>query len=169
MPTETLAVTINALGGWTNNGGANATVSVALADDGDTSYIKDVAATNDVVNYDVNNCVTITGADTINSVTVRVRCRVESDINNSGEVRMSSNSWTNQLTSILSCNTTYVDYTGLNSTTRPQGGSWTLADVNALVLRILGDDFQALRVTTFTVDVDYTVASVNNGDFFLFF
>ena len=76
---------------------------------------------------------------------------------------MSDNAWVNQQTRTLVTTTAFADDVGLTNTVKPSGGAWTLAAVQALVLRMMGDDFQVLRVTTLTVDVNYTVANKGGG------
>jgi hypothetical protein len=153
MPTNPEILAVQPDAGWTNFGGANATISVANPDDADTSYI---FGTGLAVSESTVTDTTLT-SETINSVTVRARLRMVTT-SDFPTIAMSDNAFANTVSSSPNTSTTYTDYVGCTSATAPSGGAWTVAKVNSLKVRVTSPDLVVCRATTITVEVAWTAA-----------
>jgi hypothetical protein len=155
MPLETLSMSaVSTPNAWTNVGGADKVASVASSD-GDTSYIRSGATSGAAQQFEVSNPTSIATNDTINSVTIHVVAkRVVSQaasLTIAGVVGAAESS----STGISPANGTYGTHSHSMSA-RPQGGAWTLADVQNLEAKLAIGNTREVYVTQVTADVDYT-------------
>lgn len=158
MPTETLAVTFSSASpgaAWAANIG-NQTTAVALPDDDGTSYIAH-STLNESITYTVGNLASVQPGDTINSVTFNFRGLAQPELGvENVPITVTCGAGTDDHS---------VDFTGsysLKSFTKtldPDDAAWTITSVNALSLTIFSLDSTNTRITSISVDVDYTVQS----------
>jgi len=136
--------------------GAASNWQACTSDDGDTSY---VYTTNSNWQTDLYNLSDVSLAGTINSVTVYIRARANTNpTQTSAQTAIRTRNNTYYGTEIT-LTTSYAVYS-TTYTTNPRGGAWTWAQINALqagarLRRPAGTNTQS-RVTQVWVVVDYT-------------
>jgi hypothetical protein len=151
--TEILAVTPDT--GFVLGAGANRTVAVAKPDDEDTSYISAAGGIFATTNGTVQDSALTT--QTITNVRVRARGKFITTLGEPMNIVMSDDAFTHTVTSTPALTLAYADYVGCTSATAPSGGAWTVAKVNSLVVQLGNNsDSATLRVTSWTVEVDWT-------------
>src|SRR5438105_8780809 len=158
MATETLQVSaVSSPDQWSLIAGANKVAAVNQPDNDGTSFIR--ASADDLTQqYALSNTSTVGAGDTINSVTIWARL---DDIDGGdpyrfGAVLGGSTSDTGDLFDLSSHTWTTKSLT-LN--TKPGGGAWTKADVDALEVFVTfgsSGGSTGLQCTTLYAVVDYT-------------
>lgn len=158
MALETLAMAaVSSPDSWTLGAGASKVVAVAT-NDGDTSFINSGTTNGTQEQFSTNDPATIGAGDAIASVAIRATCK-----------RGGSQNANYVVTAVVGANTSagatqtstsvYAETTDTFAT-KPGGGAWTLADVQALEVRIQNAQGRDVRCTLLVVDVTYTPAPV---------
>ena len=159
MPTAILeAASVGNYDAWTNYGGADKVVSVALPDDDDTTYILEGNHTNRQ-SYTLDP---LSGAGSITSVAVMLRAR-GTNATSSQIKHFLRLGGTDADSASNTFGTSYAEYTW-NTVGRPGGGDWTPADFTTLEVGCIknADTSHTAnrgRVTTIEVHVVYVPVS----------
>lgn len=159
MAVEILQVSaVGATNNWLLGAGANKVVAVNQPSDGDTSYIRSNTASGTIQQFAVTDSALPSFA-VIQSVVVKAECKRGGTQNVTYVVSVISNGTTDGAS-----RTAGAAYAVTTDTfnTRPAGGAWTVADVNALVIQIRNTQARDCRCTTFWVEVNYTLTVTNN-------
>ncbi|OLE52111.1 MAG: hypothetical protein AUG51_19330 [Acidobacteria bacterium 13_1_20CM_3_53_8] len=160
MAQETLQVaSISTPDSWTLGAGASKVVAVNTPDDDDTSYINSGATSGTTEQFNVTDSSAIGASATINFVRIVARTKKGGSQTSTYVVSVvlsgNATDGASQTSGNSSYSTTQDDFA-----TRPSvGGAWTLADVNALQIKIRNTQARDLRCTSFYVIVDYTPAT----------
>jgi len=131
----------------------------ALNDNLDTTYIRNNTGT--LLEDDLNITDTALTSETIDSIDVRFRARSETTPAGEVAVGLRLSSTNSMATTQTAIPTSATDYTK-TAIARPGGGSWVVADLNALQVVVQSNDTTAAGVRIFEVfvDVNYTASSV---------
>ena len=163
MPQETLEVTaVSTPNNWGLGAGADKVVAVNSPDDADTSYINATALGAAQQQYAVANTSALQAGDTVNFVRIRKRMAKAVPSHNVGAFATAVLGGSTSNGATVTPAITYAD-TDDDFATKPGGGAWAKADVDAVEIRLtelsdpeLGNG--TIKCTTFKVIVDYTPA-----------
>lgn len=148
MAVEVLRPTSTVSNSWPSLAGA--TAHAALSDDSDTTYIRNNTSTTGVAVFELTNTALTT--ETIDSIDLRVKARSESSA--AGRVRVGVELGGVQVyaayhNTVPTTATTYDDL----AIARPGGGSWTVADLNALRGLAEGDEVTSDGIRCFELSI----------------
>lgn len=159
MATEILIVDGNiGADDWALGAGSDKVSAVQTPDDDDTSYINSGTTAFTAQRFTFSNPVSIGAGDTINSVTYKVRAKRGGAENATLRFAAIAGSDTHGQTDVTTTSS-YQDFSSAAQTTAPDGGAWTLDDLNNIGPRVENRQARDVRVTTITAVVDYTPAA----------
>lgn len=158
MPIETLQPgAVGPINDWTLGAGASKPVASQLPDDDDTTYIES-PINGQIQEFECGDPIGILSADTIDTVTLKGRVR---EIGASGGkvifgLRVGGGTLAEGVDHTLT--TSYGDFSDAFAT-NPDSAAWSLADLNALRIRVRRAGLFGQRVTTLVAEIAYTRAS----------
>jgi hypothetical protein len=159
MPTETLSISATSSpDNWTNTGGADKVASVALPDDGDTSYISSGTTSGTEQQFAVANT-TDAIAPNASMTSVTITCRAKkTSVFTVGIIASCILSGNTSTGSTHTLSTGYQDFTD-TFTTKPGGGAWTKADVDAIEVKVKNSAARDVLCTSVSLAVNYTLVA----------
>ena len=160
MAVEVLAAT-SLDANWVNFGGANRTISVGKPDDDAATFVSDGTGASTTFSFADSALTT----ETITSVAIEVRCSIPSGPDTMN-VKMSDNAFVNSTNVNPTFSVVYTTDTSCSSATKPSGGAWTIAAVNATQGRLTSQDLVDASVTSLTLRVTYTPNSSDTNNKF---
>lgn len=160
MATENLAAVYNS-GVWSVVG-ASATVAVATPDDENTTNVNHQTVGENIL-YDIANPAVITGSDTINSVTIRLRGRIDPGVGFSMGVQASVDNFATNKAFTPAITTSYANHDMVMALQPDDATAWDLTALNALQVKALATDDDRFYITTLYVIVDYTAGGGGGG------
>ena len=143
---------------WTLGAGGSKPVATQLPDDDGTSYITSNTV-GQIQEFECDDPSDILSADTIDSVTIKIRAQKIGGVAASVIFGLRVAGGTLDEGAIHALSNSYADFTDV-FLTNPDSVAWSLADLNALRIRVRyesGSD--NARVTTLVADIAYTRAS----------
>ena len=165
MTTEYLLPNGDDAGWTTNNAAANCSSGINSGTPTDGSFIETTANEGDVINVDLASVVDIVDADTVTSVTVRVRAESSNSSDGIQVDLIIGGSPVGTPFSQASLAATFTTYTA-DGATQGWTGDYTAAQLNGAQVRLTS--LQAgmpeacdIRVSEIEVDITYTAAAGN--------
>jgi hypothetical protein len=153
--------------GWTtNNAATNCSSGINSGTPTDGSYIETTANEGDVINVDLASVVSVADADTVTSVTIRIRAT--STNGNDGIIidLLIGGSPVGSSFSQASLTGSFVTYTA-DGSTQSWTTDWTAAQLNGAQVRLTSQQSGMpgacdIRVSEIEVDITYTPATGDN-------
>ena len=159
MPIETLEPSaVGPVDAWTLGAGASKVAASLLPDDDDTTYIESPTVAQ-IQEFECGDSADILSADTIDSVTIRGRVRRTAGISGSAVFGLRVGGGTLEEGANHALATSYGDFSDVFAQ-NPDSAAWSLADLNALRIRIRHQSGTSdQRATTLVAEIAYTRAS----------